>query len=224
MPFKPKDSKHTMGDILEPIDFDKTYDKQKELVNGGLDRENLPEEGFGKDQFLQHSFMRHYQTYFKMEEEYVTTTMPSGLTPNDLTLKTAGTSYAKYAGGWIDTTNDRYKLQAELKEGMCQIEMNVWAFMNKPNAGGYFNSGTNSDISWFQFQLVFNGSVVAETDRVHKCAATIHIMANVPCSAGPCEVKVRWRHNGRPNGPYYELGAPLFYYSGGNLLLINRYR
>jgi len=224
MPFKPKESKHTMGDILEPKDFDKTYDKQKELMNGGLDRENLPEEAFDKNAFKNNSFMVFHQTYFKMEEQYVETTMPSGFAPNDNGLVTAGTTYATYAGGWIETTEDDYKIQEELKEGMCQIEMNCYAFMNKLNAGGFYNSGTPDDISWFQFQLVFNGSVVAETDRIHRQACTVHLMANIPCSAGPCEVKVRWRHNGRPNGPYYELKAPLFYYSGGNLLLINRYR
>lgn len=224
MPFKPRESKHIMGDILEPKDFDKSYDKQKELVNGGLDRENLPEQAFDKDAFKQYSFQQFFQTYFKMEEQYVQTTMPTGLSPDDNACNTVGSYYGTYAGGWIDTTNDRYKIKQELKEGMCQIEMNCWAFLNKASAGGRYNSGTVSDISWYQFQLVFNGSVVAETDRIFRQACTVHLMANVPCSAGPCEVKIRWRHSGRPNGPYYELGAPLFYFSGGNLLLINRYR
>jgi hypothetical protein len=150
--------------------------------------------------------------------------MPSGFSPNDNGLVTAGTTYGTYAGGWIETTEDAYKIKEELKEGMCQIEMNCYAFHNKLNAGGFYNAGTTDDVSWYQFQLVFNGSVVAETDRIHRQASTVHLMANIPCSAGPCEVKVRWRHNGRPNGPFYELKAPLFYFSGGNLLLINRYR
>jgi len=224
MPFKPKHFKPIQGDIAEPKDFDKTYDGYKELVNGGLDRENLPEEGFDKEQFNNYSFGRYYQTYVKLEEQYVETSMPSGYSPGDTILTTPGTKYGSYAGGWIETTDSSMKLEFDAKEGMCLLEFNCWAFISKLNAGGYYNSGTPDDYGWYQFQLVFNGSVVAETDRIFQNYQTIHLNAAVPCSAGPAEVKVRWRHNGRPNSQFFELQAPLLYWSGGNLFAFNRYR
>jgi len=224
MPFKPKHFKPIQGDIAEPKDFDKTYDGYKELVNGGLDRENLPEEAFDKSQFNNYSFGRYYQTYCKLEEPYIITTMVSGLAPSDDFLKTPGTYYGNYAGGWIENGNDKMQLNFEAKEGMVLLEFNCWAYMGKLNGGGYYQSGPGDDYAWYQFQLVYNGTVVAETDRLFQNYNTIHLNAAVPTSAGPSEVKVRWRHNGRPNSEFFELSAPLLYWSGGNLFAFNRYR
>ena len=224
MPFKPKHFKPIQGDIAEGKDFDKTYDGYKELVNGGLDRENLPEEAFDKEQFNNYSFGRYYQTWCKLEEQYVETNFPAGLSPSDDFRKTPGTKYGSYAGGWIENTEPKMQLNFEAKEGMVLLEFNCWAFMGKVSGGGYYNGGTVDDYAWYQFQLVYNGQVVAETDRIFQSFQTIHLNAAVPTSAGPSEVKVRWRHNGRPNSTFFELQAPLLYWSGGNLFAFNRYR
>jgi len=224
MPFKPKHFKPIQGDIAEGKDFDKTYDGYKELVNGGLDRENLPEDAFDKEQFNNYSFGRYYQTWCKLEESYVETNFPAGLSPSDDFRKTPGSKYGSYAGGWIENQDPKMQINFEAKEGMVLLEFNCWAFMGKVSGGGYYNGGTVDDYAWYQFQLVYNGQVVAETDRLFQSHQTVHLNAAVPTSAGPSEVKVRWRHNGRPNSKFFELQAPLLYWSGGNLFAFNRYR
>ena len=75
---------------------------------------------------------------------------------------------------------------------------------------------------WVQCQIILNNNVVAETHFLYQRWGTIHLIGAVPVATGNAEIKIGFKLPSRNSSS--TLNTQMFYYSGGNLLAINRYR
>jgi len=230
MPIKPKQRELRNNNIIEPKDFDKEYDSLKGLVNNGLDRQNLPVAGIDASAFKNNSFVSYYQKYWKLDEDYTASPISergNGVLNFD---EMPAQTYDSYAGGWFESHNPL--VVENLREGMCQVEMNLTYFMNKINLAGYATAVASpapsiikADLGYCQFHITYNGSVIADTGKISRNLQTIHLCASIPVATGKGEFNIAWRFNGRRQDlTNYPLNAGMFYWTGGDMLVINYYR
>lgn len=229
MPIKPKQRELKNSNTLEPSDFDQEYDSLKGMFNGGLDRQNLPVSGIDAGAFKDNCFVSYYNQYLKLDEEYTASPISERSTSGNFDDIPSQT-YNSYAGGWFDTENP---LEIEnLREGMCQVEFNCYYIMNKLALAGLSTgpasptpSIISGDIGFCQFQLTYNGNVIADTGKITRNLQTIHLAANIPVQTGKGRFGVSWRFNGRKTDTTnWPLDQGYFYFSGGKILVINYYR
>lgn len=229
MPIKPKQRELRNNNITEPSDFDKEYDSLKGLINGGLDRQNLPVSGIDGSAFKDNCFVSYYNKYLKLDEEYTASPITERSSTGNFDDIPAQT-YNSYAGGWFETENPL--VINNLREGMCQIEFNCYYILNKINLTGLGPSVASpapsiidADIGYCQFQLTYNGNVIADTGKIMRNLQTVHLCASVPVQTGKGIFGVSWKFNGRKNDlTNYPLNMGQFYFSGGKILVINYYR
>ena len=80
----------------------------------------------------------------------------------------------------------------------------------------------NASGDWVSFEVLLNNNVVAETHFLYQSKGTIHLVASVPVATGPQEINVAFKLPSRNSASTTQ--TQFFYYSGGNLTAINRYR
>tara|TARA_R110002110_G_scaffold121066_7_gene296533 strand:+ start:649 stop:1371 length:723 start_codon:yes stop_codon:yes gene_type:complete len=229
MPIKPKQRDLRDKNVTEPKDFDQEYDSLKGIINGGLDRDNLPVAGIEATKFRNNTFCSYYTKYFKLDEAVVGSPISERSTTgvyDDIPSQT----YNTYAGGWYESSNSL--IIPNIREGMCQIEFNFYYIMNKIALAG-LATGTGSpaasivkgDVGFCQVQLLHNGNVVADSAKMARNLQTIHICANIPVQTGNSEFSIAWRFNPRKlDTTNFPMNQGLFYLTGGNLMVINYYR
>ena len=229
MPIKPKQRKLRNLNVTEPKDFDQEYDSLKGMFNGGLDRQNLPVAGIDATAFKDNCFVSYYNKYLKLDEEYVGSPISERSNTGNYDDIPAQT-YNSYAGGWFETDNPL--TINNLREGMCQVEFNCYYILNKIAIAGDATGPVSpsagivkGDIGFCQFQLLYNGNVIADTGKITRNLQTIHLAANIPVQTGKGVFGMAWRFNGRKNDTTnYPLNQGYFYFTGGKLLVINYYR
>ena len=226
MPIKPKQRELRDKNIIDPKDFDTEYDSMKSIINGGLDKQNLPLSGIDADAFEDRTFCSYYLRYLKMDESVVEI---QGNRSGNVWDEIPAQTYNSYAGGWYESSNPLV-IEA-MKEGMCQIEFNAHYIQNKIALAGLVTSGaspapvTTNDYGYCHFQLRHNGNVIADSGKMSRNMQTIHLCASIPVASGKSEISVAWRFTGRrAETTLYPLDAGYFYWTGGSLLAINYYR
>lgn len=209
MPIVAKQGEIRNKNIIDGEEFDTMYNSHVEVLNAGLDRENLPSNGFEWDQFKDYAFHQYWHTYVKMPESLVTEY--DEVIPN---TGWDGLIYEDYAGSWIYNTD--YPLNIEAVEGNLHIEFNCWYWFDRLAMNG------NVSGDWVQFAVLLNNNVVAETHFLYQQKGQVHLIASVPVATGPQQIKIAFKLPSRNSAS--TLQTQFFYYSGGNLLAINRYR
>lgn len=183
--------------------FNKDYDNYKSLINGGLDRDNLPESALDETHFSDGAFVKY--------------THQDGIFASDDVVGNVavdyGVLYDQYSGGWY--TEDT-GISDSFFEGMLQIEFNCWYHVI--DAGSF---GANL-LQWCEFQIIVDSNPVAYTGRLYNFFGQAHIIATIPISSGTHDIKIQWRCSSPEQGVSNAL--PLFYFDGGALTAINRAR
>ena len=229
MPIKPKQRELRDKNVTEPKDFDQEYDSLKGIMNGGLDRDNLPVAGIDASNFRNNTFCSYYTKYFKMDEAVVGSPISERSTTGNFDNIPAQT-YNTYAGGWFESSNSL--VIPNIKEGMCQVEFNFYYIMNKLALAGFSTASasptpsiTNGDVGFCQVQLLHNGNVIADTAKMARNLQTVHMCASIPVQTGQSEFSIAWRFNSRRvHTTSWPLKQGYFYLTGGNLMVINYYR
>ena len=211
--------------ILDSEEFDSGYNSLKSVINSGLDRENLQSKSVGDDQLRPDSFL-----------SYVT---KEGIRAQDpLEREEAcfgnfiyGKTYNVYNGGWV--TNTAQKLSGRFIEGMLHVEFNAWYYLNNANVSDVPSATGHKNVvsgRWCRFALNVDNVVVCDSHELWQNVGTIHLVADIPITTGQHEITVSWQTTGwdeRHSDPtlYPPMkNEPLFYYDGGTILAINRYR
>jgi hypothetical protein len=207
MPYRWTEAFIQTSNLLDALEFDKSYNNYKGLINGNLDRENIPEDSITETHIKKGAF--HY--YYILDDieldsdYYVEQTGPASAGPD-------GVSYQEFSGGW---KTDQQYLEETFYEGMAHIEFNCWYWLND-NVTGF--AGTE----YCEFQILYNNLVIARTDRLGSPIGQVHLVADIPVPTGTGKVQLQWRIQSPPSG--VALNEELFWYSGGTIFCINRRR
>jgi len=209
MPILAKQGEIREKNIIDGQEFDTIYNSSTAILNSGMDRENIPDASLDGSKFEDYAFHQYWQTYVKMPESRVT------LYNEVIPVTTVdGLVYKDYVSSW--EYNEVYPLKIEAIEGTLHIEFNCWYWMDKDVISG------NTSGDWVQFQIVLNNNVIAETHFLYQRWGTIHLVGAVPIATGPAEIKIGFKLPSRNSTSGTD--KQFFYYSGGNLFALNRYR
>lgn len=203
MPFRWTKSVARKDNLASSKTFNNDYDQYKGLINGGLDRDNLPEDAIdGNNQAVDGCFHQ----YFNAE----------GIHTNDSVFDHHlfyGVSYNLYNGGWYLADTD---LEETFKEGTTTVEFNAW--YNCIN-----NTGLGATlVQWIEFALFVDGNMLCSSSRLFNYMGQVHLAMTIPISSGTHKIQVGWRASGVESGV---TGAQnTCYFDGGQLTAINRIR
>ena len=233
MAFKWTEGNHRSGNILDADEFNTSFNAFKGEINGGLDRENLPNGSVSNDELASNAMVKYVvKPNIRLQNTSVNTaqwrdnTGGAGTAINE-TFRSI--NYDSYSGGW--RTNEAYKINTLFQEGMLHVEYNGWYWLrNHVNTGASHRLSEHLQI-WCQFELLLDGNPVVTGGRHYQNVGQVHLVTDVPISTGNHEIALRWRVAPNPdaNQTYGVVPAagplrPIFYYDGGQITVINRYR
>jgi len=231
MAFKWTEGEHRSGNILDVEEFNTSFNAFKGEINGGLDRENLPNGCISNEELSPKALVK-YSVKSGMRMQDVVEAQAewrdnSGANPEfeDFIC----TNYNNYSGGW--KTNNAQKLTSLYQEGMLHIEYNGWYWLINHIADDATNRTGETLAGWCQFQIVLDGNPIITGGRSYQNVGQIHLVVDVPIATGNHDILLRWRFMPNPDPSMAtvptsgnDLARPIFYYDGGQITVINRYR
>ena len=178
------------------------------MINGGLDRDNLPAGSVGEDHLKAGAFL-----FYDLSN------------PNDLMVQGLGSlssssihsTFDDRVAGWVHNTAQKSSVTTQ--EGMLHIDFCCWWSMLTHSP-----AHATLDNRWAQMGIVLNNNFVAKTGKLWSYAGNVNMSIAVPVASGPQQVHVAWRTEPKPNSTLVSTADGAFAYGGGQLLLINRYR
>tara|TARA_R100000781_G_scaffold95679_1_gene59794 strand:- start:805 stop:1434 length:630 start_codon:yes stop_codon:yes gene_type:complete len=209
MPFKWTEAQTRQANIVDTETFDKAYNSVKGVINGGLDRENLRDASVGDAHLSPKAFLK----YALRNDIHI-----QGATNKTLPNSTSGArdyvaiGFDTYTGGW--KTNSAQGLTSLYKEGMLHVEYNGWYWLSNRKMG---SAGSNR----VMFRVLLDGSPIMETGMLFQNVGQVHLVGDFPIPTGTHTLEVSWQIVGTTDRP---VADALFYYDGGSLLALNRYR
>ena len=214
MAFKWTDSHARGGNIFDAEQVDSAYNAVKGELNGGLDRENIPTNSVSAIHCTAGSFLK-YATLEGIQVHGATNHITNWSQPNGGVF---AIDMEDHQSGWV--TNPA-KLETLFQEGMLQLEFNCWYWLNEISTTG---AGVYRHI-WCRFEILVDGNPVASMAENYQYMSTVHLVANIPISTGVHSIQIRHRVSGPDDtSGTIDTSLPLFYYDGGTILAINRYR
>tara|TARA_Y100001968_G_C19436676_1_gene760089 strand:+ start:994 stop:1689 length:696 start_codon:yes stop_codon:yes gene_type:complete len=231
MAFKWTEGQHRSGNILDADEFNTSFNAFKGEINGGLDRENLPNASISNDELASNAMVKYsVETGICLQEAVLATaTWLNSSSAGAVNQQFRCTNYNHYTGGWV--TNNNQKINSLYQEGMLHIEYNGWYWLqNHIATQGAFRSGANQQ-KWCQFEIAFDGNAVVTSGRHYQNVGQVHLVTDIPITTGQHEIALRWRVSANPDQSTVtaptsgtELARPIFYYDGGQITVVNRYR
>lgn len=232
MAFKWTEGNHRSGNILDADEFNTSFNAFKGEINGGLDRENLPNNSVSDDEISSTAFVKYsvgsairLQNAVEAEAEWFNNGGASAGTQDFLC-----TNYNNYAGGW--KTNTAQKVSSIYQEGMLHVEYNGWYWLrNHIATSNPARNGSPHLQGWCQFRLLLDGNPVVSSGYNYQNVGQVHLIADLPVSTGAHEIALQWRFSANPDPTTIttptsgtEPDRPIFYYDGGQITVVNRYR
>ena len=206
--------------IIDSSEFDTGYNALKGTINGGLDRENIQNDSVGTDHLRQDSFLSY------AVKEGVRCQGPLERREACFGNFILGKTYNLYNGGFV--TNSAQKLSKRFIEGMLHIEFNSWYYLNNQSSDNTATADKFVSGRWCLFTLNIDNVEVSRSEKLWSNVGTVRLIADIPITTGVHEVTVSWQATGYIGGYGTTMPAmksePLFYYDGGTILAINRYR
>jgi len=220
MAFKWTEGEHRSGNILDADEFNNSFNAFKGEINGGLDRENLPNGSISNDELASNAMVKYVVVPNIRAQDTSTLQLKcdDDASGNIITEDIKAISHNTYSGSW--KTNPAYNIETLFQEGMLHIEFNCWYWSLNSNANGNF-------LRSVQFQIMLDGAVVIRSGVHLQNVGQIHLVTDLPISTGSHKIEIRWRCSAftstTGNNPI-TISDPVFYYDGGQLTAINRYR
>lgn len=175
------------------------------LLNGALDRDNLPADSITADMVVPDAMYTWWiADQMQLANRYLTYTVAVG--------QPTGCSHGSVLYGWISDDKD---MDITTIEGSLQIEFHTW-FWRSHEYASYENE------VWVAFRILVDGAEVANTGRIHQPNGIAHLLANVAIPSGPHTVVVQCRFSS-PDGTEVSTNR-MGYYDSGQLFVMNRYR
>tara|TARA_R100000353_G_scaffold119776_4_gene85298 strand:- start:1519 stop:2157 length:639 start_codon:yes stop_codon:yes gene_type:complete len=201
------------ANIVDYEQFNNEYNASKSTINGGLDRNQIPQNIVGKNNIKDNAT---HTVYFNDEPEFATDTFNVDAS-SGVGLHTGfrGLTYSTYSGGWITVVDREY---TGLKDGMMQIEFMAHLYINLQ-----FSRGDGEiNQKGVQFQIEWNGVPMLNTFDFAKPIQTIRLFANTfsPGGTGKLTIKAKMT----PKGKTDWLHRTQFHIFGIRTMLIGRWR
>lgn len=214
MAYKWTEGEARPNNLVEVDGINKTYNNLKGELNGGLDRENLRDGTVTDTHLAQDTFVKYaLQNAITMQDASTYTQTYANAAGATATQDYFAIAYEKYSGGWV--TNSAQQITATFEEGMLHANFNCWYWMASHTAALIGQT-------WCQFQITLDGNPIVTSGQHFQNVGTVHLSVDVPIATGAHVIAVRWRLS-----PWLRVRAkdtPVFYYDGGQLLALNRYR
>lgn len=225
MAYRWKDKKILQDTIIDAKKVDQAFNNYVGVINGGIDRENIPINAIGTSEARTACFGKMEMTD-NLNADVDDISFDSNYTGTDspASIRVAGFRYGEpplnEGGTWIEAGSDNIDCQ----EGMLSIHWRCNSYI--PKYFNYYinygaaasNVGAQKGVSW---KIEVDGIEVYRTSYVMPTHWTHTLAVNVPVPAGPREVKVYWTVPTRKND---QDAQAIFYWYGGQITLHNRYR
>ena len=208
------------SNITDYEQFNKEYNAHKSSLNGGIDRNQLAQNGVTKAMVEDYAMHR---VYLNDHGEFKTTEFTDASVPVTTLKEFWGLTYTTYNGGWINIVEQDY---TNLKDGMLYIEFISHLFINiyfsmgggdgvAPGSGSIQNKGVQLAIEW-------NGVPLLNTFEYTLPWQTIRLFANTFAPAGTGKLVVRAKMT--PKGKTDWLHKVQMHFWGMRSLVIGRWR
>lgn len=220
MAFKWTEGDHVTSNILDVDKFNTSFNAFKGEINGGLDRENLPNGSISNEELAPNAMVKYVVVPNIRAQDTTTANLSwdNNAGGTVLTQQIQAITHNTYSGSW--KTNPAYNINTLFQEGMLHLEFNCWYWSFNSPAGGAF-------LRTVQFQVLLDGAVVIRSGMHLQNVGQVHLVTDVPISTGNHKIELRWRCSAFTstggNNPV-TISDPVFYYDGGQLTAINRYR
>ncbi len=211
----PKDLR--TANLLDGPEFDAKYNAYKGMINGGLDHMNLPSNNGAIDstELKAQTFLRYGVSsslngqpdkQIHLNESFAEQKTVGG-------LEYFGVTMDVYQGQWVDTD---HSFTVNLQEGMLQLYFNCWYWF-------YTDNNVVDPYPWCQFRIQLNDNTVAYSGRFYRQRGNAHLVASIPVpQMEAAKITVGWRFPGPTDGATTNI--PIFWFDGGTVFAINRYR
>jgi hypothetical protein len=197
MPYKWTEGYQRTNALLDSDEVNREYNNYKNVLNGGIDRENIPLDAVTDLHLKSQAFWSYDLT--------------RGIQPG-LSTGVTHITYHTYHGGW--RTDPASARTLTLREGMLHVDFSCWfQFVQLHPA---------NEQRWCRFQLLLDNSVIARTGKDYSYVGNVNLSACVPVAGGAHTVDMQWQFT--PPAVATAASTDAFFFSGGQLLINNRYR
>ena len=205
---------HARGsNIVDYEEFNEEYNAHKSTLNGGIDRNQLPQNAVTKSRIKDNAM---HGVYLNTHGEFKTAEFTDTATAANTEKEFRGLTYSTYNGGWIDILSQSY---TGLKDGVAYIEFSSHLHINT-----YFNMANGSTINnkGVQFAIEWNGVPLVNTYDFTLGYQTVRLIANTFIAGGSGKLVIKARMT--PKGPSDYLHSVQMHFWGMRTLLIGRWR
>lgn len=211
--------------LVSSREFDQAHNGYVSLVNGGMDRENLPEEcinqaslranSFGKAVILENVQTPQSQT--SQDANYGAPFSNENTRGNRIVGMKFGSLPLNEGDGFFAVASQ----DIECQEGMLKINWKCNAYM--PMYWSYYKNFTTTKVARnrYQWKVQVNGITVYDTPAICQPFFTTNIALNIPISKGTQKVEIQLRYPAKLDD---DDDTVQLYYWGGNLYTHNIYR
>jgi hypothetical protein len=212
--------------IVESRQVDLNYSNYTSVVNGGMDRDNLPADSIGTNSVVG-------QALGKAEVAEENFHIPFADCSNDSNYgqpfsdentrgnRIRGYVYRRDPIGEGDSFLKIAEHQMDCEEGMLHCQFKLHTYM--PMYWSYYKNFTSTKVARkrVQFQILVNGVIVYYTPAICETFHTINVATMIPVSKGSNTVSIRFRVPARENETDDQV---ILTYWGGQIYLHNYYR
>ena len=211
--------------LVQSREFDQAHNTYVSLINGGIDRENLPEECINQTSLRAHSFGKAQITE-KIATPESQTSQDSNYGAPFSNQNTRGNRIVgmKYGSLPINEGDAFFPITShdiECQEGMLKIHWKCNAYI--PMYWAYYKNFTTTRVQRkrYQWKIQVNGITVYDSAAICQPFFTTNIALNIPISKGTQKVEVLLR---LPAKLEDDDNTVQLQYWGGNLYTHNIYR
>lgn len=214
-----KEGEPRASNTVDVDGFNSEYNAYKSMLNGGLDRDNIPQNIIGANEYLYDSTTAKTSTpFFRCAAVDATFTAEyKGYSVNTSGSQCFGAArYEEYNSGYVEVASQNL----QCKEGMLQIEARGYMYIN-PIESTYFPKVATLRVT------VDNVPVIETTGGYSVFMNSVYLVGSTPVAEGNVTVKLLWKFSpmgANVAGDQDAVATPQFFFDGISMLLLNRFR
>ena len=231
MSYKWTTATHRTDNIVDVDSFNVRYNEVKGVLNGDIDRDQIPNHSITTEMIKPKAFYRTAVHPVRLNNDY---RMLDAYVDASGRRQFPGVQFKRYAGGKVRSNSFTF----ETGEGMLHIELSMFLRVVQGDVSTSFSPTSQwwwtvpGMIRYGSMSIKVNGmAVVSDVFKVWQDWNTIHLVGDIPVSEGSQTIDVEW--STRAQGTALDLSTQaitdpddrcVFYFDGGVMLLLNRYR
>ena len=226
MPYRWTKEEIEDGQIVQSRQFDIAYSNYVSVINGGIDRDNLPEQCIDPEVNVAANGLGIAATSINIHNPFANNNQDSNYGAPFSNQNTRGNRITglTYGEAPVDEGDNFFlvgSVNIDCEEGMLECAWKCNAYIPLYNA--YYKNFTTTTLTRkrYQWQIRVNGIIVYESPAICEAFFTTNISTQIPISKGTQRVEVHIKIPGRSNE---DNGMVVCQYWGGQILAYNTYR